>query len=117
MKESYNLVLSSQNSSDRIGSNKRNFQYNIVWGSILPIKYDTIQKYKVRFSFTSLVQSSFAELYSLNIDFGGSNTYYQSCSRSTFIGNLLPYYSLTNAAALATGVTGTTQTAFFLSSS
>jgi len=81
-KENYSLVLSSQTTTNRIGTNKRNYQYYINWNSILPKPENINQKYLVKFTFKGLVQGSFAEVYTLNIDFGGSNMYDQSNSKS-----------------------------------
>ena len=107
-KETYNLVLNSQISTNRIGSNKRNYQYYVNWNAILPNKY---KRFLVNFSFITLVQSSFAEMYILYLDFNGTNVYSQSNSRNNYAGNLLPTNNLTNAVAQATGTT--IQTSYF----
>jgi hypothetical protein len=100
MKENYTLVLSSQNTTNRIGTTKKSLQYYINWNAILPKPENINQKYLVRFSFTSLAQASLiAEVYSLNIDFGGSNMYEQTNSKSTYLGYLYPLANYSSGAA------------------
>ena len=100
MKETYTLLISSQNTVNRIGTTKRNHQYNINWNSVLPHPENINQKFLVKFSFLSTPQASLiAEVYSLNIDFGGSNMYDQSPSRNTYLGYLYPLANVSSGAA------------------
>ena len=110
-KESYNLILQSQITTNRIGTNKRNYQYMVNWSAVLPNPRKINQKYSVKFTFVTPVQASFAEMYYLNIDFGGSNVYSQTNSKINYLGNIIPTNNLTNAVAQATG--STTQTSYF----
>jgi hypothetical protein len=97
MKETYTLLLNSQNTANRFGSNIRNYQYYVNWSSFLPKPENINQKYLVKFSMFGLAQASFAECYSINIDFGGSNMYDNSNSKTSFLGVTYPYYSGTFA--------------------
>jgi len=100
MKENYTLVLSSQNATNRIGTLRKNYQYYVNWSAVLPKPENINQKYLVKFSFISNPQASLiAEVYSLNIDFGGSNMYDQSQSRSTYLGYLYPLANYSSGAA------------------
>ena len=89
MKEYYTLVLNSTNSVNRTGT-APNFTYNINWDSVLPDKRYT--KYKVNFSFNSLVVATpFTEIYTINVIFGTTNVYNQMPSQSAYIGCVHPY--------------------------
>ena len=99
MKENYTLFINSTNSTNRMGSLQRNYQYYINWNAVLPKPENINQKYLVKFTFKGLVQGSFAEVYTLNIDFGGSNMYDQSTSKSTYLGLLSPIVNNTASAA------------------
>jgi len=100
MKENYTLILNSQITTNRIGANKYNYSYNINWTSILPKPENINQKFLVRFSFISIVQASLmTDVYSLNINFGGSNMYDQIPSKNTYLGFLYPLANYTSAAA------------------
>ena len=90
MKENYTLVLDTQNSTNRLGSNNYNRQYLINWSAILPKSENISQKYLVRFTCTSLSTASLADIYSVSIDFGGSNVFQQSNSKGTFLGLIYP---------------------------
>ena len=98
-KENYTLVLSSQNATNRIGTTKNKYQYYINWNAVLPKPENINQKYLVKFTFKGLVQGSFAEVYTLNVDFGGSNMYDQSNSKSTYLGLLSPIVNNTASAS------------------
>jgi len=99
-KETYTLYLNSQTATNRIGTTKNKYQYYINWNAVLPKPENINQKYLVRFSFTSLAQASLiAEVYSLNIDFGGSNMYEQTNSKSTYLGYLYPLANYSSGAA------------------
>ena len=86
-KETYNLILNSQISTNRIGSNKRNYQYFINWNAILPNKY---KKFSVRFSFITISTSSFGEVWTISIDFNTSNLYDNNSSRNNYLGSIFP---------------------------
>ncbi len=93
MKETYTLLLSSQNATNKIGTTKRNLQYYINWSSILPKPENPSQKYSLKFVMTSLFTASgFNDIYSLNIDFGGSNVYEQTGSKSNYVGLVYPSF-------------------------
>ena len=93
MKETYTLLLSSQNATNRIGTNKRNLQYYVNWSAVLPKPDNINQKFSVRFILTSpVITVGFNDVYSLNIDFGGSNVYDQSGSKNTYLGLVYPSF-------------------------
>ena len=93
MKETYTLLLSSQNATNRIGTNKKSLQYNINWSAVLPNSENINQKYLVRFILSSVyTNAGFNDIYSVNIDFGGANVYDQSSSRSTYLGLTYPVF-------------------------
>ena len=100
MKETYNLILNSHSSVNRSGSNKRSYQYFVNWNAVLPKPYDITQKFHVRFSFMTPSVGSFGEVWLLSIDFGGSNTYDQLNSRSSYLGHVYP---VTNTGATTSG--------------
>ena len=114
MKENYTLFLSSQNSTNRIGTTKKSLQYYVNWHAVLPKADNVNQKFLVKFKFVGYIQGSFGEIYSLQIDFGGSNMYDQSNSKSTYLGIMFPEDNAT-AIALTSG-TGCNQTYFYLTS-
>ena len=89
-KETYTLVLNSQNATNRIGTVKNKYQYYVNWSSFLPKPENINQKYSVKFTCTTLSTASIPDIFSLNIDFGGSNCYDQSNSKSTFMGLMYP---------------------------
>ena len=92
-KETYTLLISSQNATNRLGATKRNLQYYINWSSILPKSEDPGQKYQLKFVMTSLFTAAgFNDIYSLNIDFGGSNVFEQTGSKSSYIGLVYPSF-------------------------
>lgn len=102
MKETYTLLLNSQTATNRLGSTVKNYQYYINWNTILPKPENLNQKYSLKFSIISHAQASLtAEVYQLYIDFGGSNMYDQSNSRTTYLGYIYPM------ANYSSGVTGT----------
>ena len=102
MKENYTLLLNSQNATNRIGTTKKQLQYYVNWNAILPKPQNISQKYLLKFSFISVAQASLiAEVYSLNIDFGGANMYEQTNNKTTYLGYLYPM------ANYSSGVTGT----------
>ena len=90
MKETYTLVLDTQNSTNRLGSNNYSRQYNVNWSAILPKPENISQKYQLRFTLTSLSTASLGDIFSVSIDFGGSNVYQQSNSKGTFLGLVYP---------------------------
>ena len=90
MKESFVLQLSSQSATNRLGANKRAYQYNINWSAILPKPADITQKYQLKYTFSSLSTASISDIYTISVDFGGSNVYEQTNSKSTFIGLAFP---------------------------
>ena len=101
MKETYTLAINSSISTNRLGSNKYNYQYNINWSAILPKPENISQKYLVKFSFICLAQvSATTEIYQLFIDFGGSNMYDTTNSKTTYLGYLYP---MTNSGATTSG--------------
>ena len=108
MKETRTLVIHSQNATNRSGSNTRNYQYYINWSSVLPSPENINQKYHVRFAFITPATTSFGEVFTLSIDFGGSNTYDQTGSKSTVLGNVFP---IQNNSATTSG----TNTVFYYS--
>ena len=97
MKETYNLVLNSQTTTNRIGTVTRSYQYMVNWSAVLPKPENINQKYSVRFSFITPSSGSFGEVFTLSIDFGGSNVYDQTNSRSTFLGCVYPVSNQTAA--------------------
>ena len=91
MKETYSLVLSSQNATNRLTATKRNLQYYINWNAVLPKPENINQKFSVRFIFAGLYTGvGFNDIYSINIDLGGSNMYDQTASKSTYLGLTFP---------------------------
>ena len=98
-KESYNLILNSYVSTNRIGTNKRNYQYMVNWNSILPKPYEINQKFELRFSFITPAVSTIGEVFNLYVDFGGSNVYDQVNSKSNYLGFCLPYSNQTSSAS------------------
>ena len=114
MKENYTLFLSSQNSTNRIGTTKKSLQYYVNWHAVLPKADNVNQKFLVKFKFVGYIQGSFGEIYNLQIDFGGSNMYDQSNSKSTYLGIMFPEDNATNI-ALTSG-TGGNQSYFYLTS-
>ena len=90
MKETYNLVLNSQITTNRIGTLTRSYQYMINWSSVLPKPHDISQKYSVRFSFITPSSGSFGEVFLLSIDFNGSNLCDQTNSRNNYLGYVFP---------------------------
>ena len=91
MKKNYTLVLNSQNAVNKIGTNKYNYQYYVNWSAVLPKPENINQNYLVRFIFTNNVATTIvSDTYSLNINFGGSNMYDHSNSKSTFLGLIYP---------------------------
>ena len=105
MKENYTLFLSSQNSTNRIGTTKKSLQYYINWHAVLPKAENINQKFLVKFKFVGYIQGSFGEIYNLAIDFGGSNMYDQSNSKSTYLGIMFPEDNATSI-ALTSGTGG-----------
>ena len=105
MKENYTLYLSSQNTTNRTGTTKKSLQYYINWHAILPKAENINQKFLVKFKFVGYIQGSFGEIYNLQIDFGGSNMYDQSNSKSTYLGIMFPEDNAT-AIALTSGTGG-----------
>ena len=99
MKETRTLVLNSQTATNRIGSNTRNYQYNVNWTTILPKPENINQKYLVRFSFITPATNSFGEVFTVSIDFGGSNMYDQTNNKSTFMGCVYPVMNTTTSTA------------------
>ena len=99
MKETRTLVLNSQTATNRIGSNTRNYQYNVNWTTILPKPENINQKYLVRFSFITPSTKSFGEVFTVSIDFGGSNMYDQTNNKSTFMGCVYPVMNTTTSTA------------------
>jgi len=92
MKETFCLALNSAITTNRLGSNKYNYQYNINWSAILPKSENISQKYLVKFSFMCLAQIPLTtEIYQVLIDFGGANMYEQTNSKSTYLGFVYPY--------------------------
>lgn len=104
MKQTATLLLSSQNTTNRLTATKKALQYYVNWSAILPNIDNIKQKYKVRFSFVTLPQASFAEVYGLYIDFGGGYVYDQGTSMINFLGFLTPYSNHTAAAGGADSV-------------
>jgi len=98
MKENYTLFINSKNSTNRIGTNKYSYQYNINWKSVLPqLHYDVNQQFLVRFIFTNTNSNAIVtDIYSLYIDFGIENMYDQSNSSSSFLGLIYPVATSTN---------------------
>ena len=93
MKETYTLLLSSQNATNRIGTNKWNLQYYINWNAVLPNPQNINPKFLVRFILSStVITSGFNDVYSLNIDFGGSNMYDQNGSKNNYLGLVYPSF-------------------------
>ena len=91
MKERFSLLLSSQNATNRLTTTKRNLQYNINWSAVLPKSENINQKYSVRFTMSGLYSGTgFNDIYSVNIDFGGSNMYDQTVSKSNYLGLSFP---------------------------
>jgi hypothetical protein len=100
-KENYTLLLNSTNATNRIGAAQRNYQYYINWNAILPKPENINQKYLVKFSFMCLAQvSATTEVFQLFIDFGGSNMFDNSNSKTTFLGFMYP---MVNQGASTTG--------------
>ena len=90
-----------------IGTTKRSLQYYINWHTVLPKAENINHKYLVRFMFSSVVyQSPYMDIFSVNIDFGGSNVYNQTNSKSTYLGLIYP---INNVASAVSG----TYTAFY----
>lgn len=101
MKKTYTLAINSQTTTNRIGTNIRNYQYNVNWSAVLPNPENINQKFLVRFSFMCLAQvSATTEVFQLFIDFGGSNMYDNSNSKTTYLGYLSP---MVNQGASTTG--------------
>ena len=97
MKKNYLLNINSQTTTNRLGTNKYAYQYYINWSAVLPNPENINQKYLVRYIFTNSTNTSLVgDIYSLNIDFGGSNMYNQLNSRSTFLGYIYPVATSTN---------------------
>ena len=69
MKETYCLLLSSQNANSRIGTTKNKLQFYVNWSAVLPKPADLNQIYKVRFTMTGLSQNAYSDVWSVNIDF------------------------------------------------
>ncbi len=91
MKENYTLYINSVNSLNRIGAAKYNYQYYINWSSFLPKPDNVDQKFLVRFIFTNNSATGIiGDIFSLYINFGGSNAYDTSNSKSNFLGLIYP---------------------------
>lgn len=100
MKENYTLFINSQNTTNRIGTNKYNYQYYVNWNAIIPSELKN-HKFLVKFTFMSYVQTSnIANVFTLNINFGGANSYDILPSKSNYLGFVFPY---TNYSASASG--------------
>jgi hypothetical protein len=89
-KETYTLYLNSQTATNRIGTTKSKYQYYINWNTILPTPENINQKYLVRFTFTTLSTGSVGDIYTISIDFGGSNMYDQTNNKTNFLGFAYP---------------------------
>ena len=97
MKKNYLLNINSQTTTNRLGTNKYAYQYYINWSAVLSNPENLNQKYLVRYIFTNSTNTALVgDIYSLNIDFGGSNMYNQLNSRSTFLGYIYPVATSTN---------------------
>ncbi len=89
-KENYVLLINSQNATNRIGTTKKQLQFYVNWNVILPKPTDINQKYKVRFNFSGINQPAYSDIWSINIDFGGSNVYQQDNNKCTYLGLSYP---------------------------
>lgn len=97
MKETYTLYINSLSSTGRIGSTIKSYQYYINWSAVLPHIEDIEQKYKVRYIFTNVTAVGLpSDVFSLNVDFGSSNFYSQSSSKTTFLGYIYPVATSVN---------------------
>lgn len=110
MKETYCLLLSSQNATNRIGTTKNKLQFYVNWSAILPKPEDIRQKYSLKFVLSGISQGSFAEIYSVNVDLGGANIYDQTGNRMTYLGLAYPNENHTASTA------GTDTVYFYLQS-
>jgi hypothetical protein len=88
MSDIYTLVLNSQNSTNRTGSNINSYTYYINWDVVL----DRIhQNYSVGFTLKSVNTSTSITVNGfVSINFGRSNCYEQSNSQTSKIGFFYP---------------------------
>lgn len=85
--KSFNLVLNSNDSTNRTGVSIGNYNYLINWDSVIPREYHK-ESFEVRFSFCSSSSTQQTEAYLLYCDFGGIpiNTKDQNMMVSNFLG-------------------------------